>query len=109
MGASGAPGKVLVESVGLSAEAETHRRAAIDRFVALVEAEANRLADAGLIEPRDFQLTAVALAGALNGLINMWTANADWSATLPRIADEANRLILLALTGDHQPLDDVSR
>jgi AcrR family transcriptional regulator len=39
----------LVESVGVSTEAEVHRRAAIDRFVALMEAEANRLADTGVI------------------------------------------------------------
>jgi AcrR family transcriptional regulator len=89
----------LVESVGISAEAEAHRRAAIDRFVALMEAEASRLSDAGMIERRDYHLTAVALAGAINGLINTWTANADWNQTAPRIADEATRLIVLGLTG----------
>jgi AcrR family transcriptional regulator len=90
----------LVESVGVSAEAEAHRRAAIDRFVALIEAEAARLADAGLIGPRDYHLTAVALAGAVNGLINTWAANADWKETAPRIAGEATRLIVLALTAE---------
>jgi AcrR family transcriptional regulator len=89
----------LVESVGVSAEAEAHRRAAIDRFVALIEAEAKRLADQELIERRDYHLTAVALAGALNGLINTWTANSDWRKLVPRIADEATRLVMLALTG----------
>jgi AcrR family transcriptional regulator len=88
----------LVESVGVSAEAEEHRRVAIDRFVALMEAEALRLSGAGLIEQRDYHLTAVALAGAVNGLINTWTANADWNQTAPRIAEEATRLIVLALT-----------
>jgi AcrR family transcriptional regulator len=90
----------LVESVGVSAEAEAHRRAAIDRFVALIEAEANRLADTGLIQRRDYHLTATALAGALNGLINTWTANSDWAARASAIVDEAARLILLALTRD---------
>jgi AcrR family transcriptional regulator len=90
----------LVESVGVSAEAEAHRRAAIDRFVALMEAEANRLADIGVIQERDYHLTAVALAGALNGLINTWTANSDWTATAGSIIDEATRLILLALRGE---------
>jgi AcrR family transcriptional regulator len=89
----------LVESVGVSAEAEAHRRAAIDRFVALIETEAKRLANDGLIESRDYHLTAVALAGALNGLINTWTANGDWHRLVPKIADEATRLIMLALTG----------
>ena len=88
----------LVESVGVSPEAEAHRRAAIDRFVALMEAEATRMAADGIIERRDYHLTAVALAGALNGLINTWTSDPDWDATVPRIAEEATRLILLALS-----------
>jgi AcrR family transcriptional regulator len=90
----------LIESVGVSGEAEAHRRAAINRFVALMEAEANRLADAGLIRRRDYHLTATALAGALNGLINTWTSNSDWDARASAIVDEAARLILLALTRD---------
>jgi AcrR family transcriptional regulator len=89
----------LVESVGVSTKAEAHRRAAIERFVALIEAEANRLAEAGLIARRDYHLTAVALAGALNGMVNTWTANSDWASIVPRIVDEASRLIVLALTG----------
>jgi AcrR family transcriptional regulator len=89
----------LVESVGVSPAAEAHRRAAIDRFVALIEAEATRLAAEGLIERRDHHLTAVALAGALNGLINTWTSDPDWAATVPRIAEEATRLIVLGFSG----------
>lgn len=88
----------LVESVGAGPEAEAHRRAAIDRFVALIEAEAGRLAAAGLAPARDFHLTAVALAGALNGLINTWTADPNWEKTIPSIVDEATRLTVLALT-----------
>jgi AcrR family transcriptional regulator len=89
----------LVEAVGAGPDAEAHRRAAIDRFVALMEAEASRMATAGLIERRDYHLTAVALAGALNGLVNTWTANPDWAGTVPRIIEEATRLIVLALRG----------
>ena len=93
----------LVESVGVSAQAEEHRRAAVDSFVALIDSEARRLGAAGLIEQRDWHLTAVALAGALNGLVNTWSANADWSAIVPRIVDEAAGLITLALTGTPCP------
>lgn len=88
----------LVESVGIGPEAEAHRRAAIDGFVAVIEAEATRLAGSGVVPRRDYHLTAVALAGALNGLINTWTASADWDARLPQIAEEATHLIVLALT-----------
>jgi AcrR family transcriptional regulator len=89
----------LVESVGVSPDAEAHRRAAIDRFVTLMEAEAKRLAADGVIEERDHHLTAVALAGALNGLVNTWTSDPDWDESVPRIAEEATRLILLGFTG----------
>ncbi len=88
----------LVESVGVSAEAEAHRRAAIDRFVVLLQTEASRLAAAGLIPDRDHHLTAVALAGALNGLVNTWTADAEWDTRVDQIAEEAARLIVVALT-----------
>lgn len=87
----------LVESVGIGTEAEAHRRAAIDRFVALIEVEAARLKDLDLLPERDHHLTAVALAGALNGLINTWTVDPDWDARLPQIAAEATRLIVLGL------------
>lgn len=90
----------LVESVGIGPEAEAHRRAAIDRFVALIEAEAERLARAGLIGARDYHLTAVALAGAINGLINTWSADEDWEDAVPRLIDEATRLIVLAMTAE---------
>ena len=90
----------LVETVAVSTEAEAHRRAGIDRFVALLEGEADALAASGLIERRDYHLTAVALVGAVTGLINTWTANPDWAATVPHIADEATRLIWLAITPD---------
>lgn len=90
----------LVESVGVSAEAEAHRREAIDRFVALIDAEATRLAQAGLVPRRDHRLTAVALAGALNGLVNTWTADPDWDRHVDEIAAEAARLIVLALASE---------
>jgi AcrR family transcriptional regulator len=87
----------LVESVGVSPAAEAHRRAAIDRFVAVIEIEARRLAGAGVLPDRDFHLTAVALAGALNGLVNTWTAVEEWAEVVPAIAEEAAQLIALAL------------
>ena len=89
----------LVESVGVSATAERHRRRAIDRFAQLLLAEANRAADAGLIAKRDYSLTSVALVGAINGLINTWTADRGWEARIEQIAAEGARLITLATRG----------
>jgi AcrR family transcriptional regulator len=93
----------LVESVGVSPKVEAARQAAIDRFVALIELESNRLADTGVVARRNFALTAVALAGALNGMVNTWSANADWEAQVPAIAEEAARLIVLGITAPELP------
>ncbi len=87
----------LVESVGVSAEAEAHRRAAIDRFADLLELESARLAAEGLVPKRDFRLTATALVGAINGLINTWTADDEWQAHVDDVIAEAARLIVRAI------------
>jgi AcrR family transcriptional regulator len=90
----------LVETVGRSAAAEEHRRTAIDRFAQLLQAEAERLAAAGVIPRRNFELTAVGLTGAINGLISIWTADGSWDSKLPRVIDEAVQMIVLVLTGE---------
>ena len=87
----------ILESVGISPAAEEHRRIAIDRFAALMEAEAQRLAADGVIPQRDFHLTAVAMTGAVYGLINTWTADVDWDVEVDKIVAEVTRLIVLAL------------
>lgn len=89
----------LVESVGISAEAEAHRRAAIDGFAALLSGELARLADAGAITHRDRELTVVALVGAINGLVNTWTVTEDWDARVDDVVETAARLVVLAARG----------
>lgn len=89
----------LVESVGASPTVEAHRRAAIDRFAELIGLEASRLVAAGVIPRRDYAVTAIALVGAINGLINTWTAEDDWSDRVEVVADEAGRMIVLGLGG----------
>jgi len=86
----------LVESVGVSPTAEAHRRAAIDRFAQLIRAEVTRLAEEGLLPRRDYGLISVALVGAINGLINTWTADSDWQSRLDDVVDTAARLIVVA-------------
>lgn len=87
----------LVESVGVSPAAEAHRREAIDRFADLLCLEATRLAAEGLLPARDYGLTSVALAGAINGLINTWIAEPDWEARVEQVVAEAVRLIVVAM------------
>ena len=88
----------VVESVGVSRTAELHRQAALARFADLIELEAARLADAGLVPRRDFRLTAVALVGAINGLVNTWTSSPDWSADVDDVVAVAAELIVVAFT-----------
>ncbi len=89
----------VVESVGVGPDVEAARRAAIDGFVNLIELESERLAEAGVIERRPFGLTAVALAGAINGLLNTWAGDVDWDAQVDAIAGEAARLVVLGMSG----------
>lgn len=89
----------LVETVGHSPAAELHRRTAIERFGKLIELEADRLAGIGLIARRDYTLTAVALTGAINGLVSTWTADGSWDAKVERVIEEAARLIVVGVRG----------
>lgn len=87
----------LVESVGVSQDAEEHRRIALDRFAGLIDAEASRLAESGVVPRRDYRLTSVALVGAINGLINTWTAEEDWDSQVDQVIEEAARMIVRAV------------
>ena len=89
----------VVESVGVSPDVEAARWCATRSFVSLIERESERLAEAGVIERRPFGLTAVALAGAVNGLLNTWAGDADWDAQVDAIAEEAARLVVLGMSG----------
>ena len=87
----------VVESVGVSPTAERHRQDALGRFAQLIEAEASRLAAAGLVPGGDFNLVAIALVGAVNGLVNTWSASADWADRVDDVVDTATDLIVAAL------------
>jgi AcrR family transcriptional regulator len=58
-----------LEIVGVSVELERHRRDVLRGFAALVEREADALAQAGRLPVRDHHLTALALGGAVDGLL----------------------------------------
>jgi AcrR family transcriptional regulator len=87
----------LVESVGVSAELEAHRHAAYGQFASLIQSEADRLARHELIPTRDYSLTAVALVGAIQALINTWTTDNDWDSTLLDVKNEATQIVVSSL------------
>lgn len=88
----------VVDSVGVSATAERHRQEALSQFAALIEVEVGRLADAGIVPKRDYRLTAIALVGAILGLVNTWTAVPDWAHEVDAVVEEAAALIVAATT-----------
>jgi AcrR family transcriptional regulator len=90
----------LTESVGVSREAEAHRQQAIGRFAEVIRLEGERLAAAGVVPARDFRLVSVALVGAINGLVNTWTADPDWDAHSEAVVDVAAELIVAAVGQD---------
>ena len=87
----------VVDSVGVSPTTERHRQEAIARFAQLIQVQADRLAAAGLAPARDFQLTSVALVGAVNGLINTWTTTPDWAGRVDEVVAVAVDLITKAI------------
>jgi hypothetical protein len=84
----------------VSPAAEQHRRDAIDRFAELIRLETSRLGKAGILPKRDYRLTSVALVGAINGLVNTWTADDHWHDHVDQVAEEAARLIVVATAAD---------
>ena len=90
----------VVESVGVSPVAERHRQEALGRFADLIEVEADRFAASGLAPVRDHRLTAIALVGAINGLVNTWTSTSDWADQVDAVVREAADLIVAGITRD---------
>ncbi|EHR51661.1 transcriptional regulator [Saccharomonospora marina XMU15] len=84
-----------VEVVGVSATVERHRLAWRSRWAEFLAAEARREAACGRTRDRDFDLTAVALTGAVDELLRHWAAGErqveldDVVAELVRIATAA--------------------
>ncbi len=70
-----------LEIVGVSLDLERHRRAALRGFAQVIEREADLLAGAGALPPRDHALTAMALGGAVDGLLTDCFTSDDPPAT----------------------------
>ncbi|MET0595808.1 MAG: hypothetical protein ABW133_24125, partial [Polyangiaceae bacterium] len=58
-----------VEVVGAGPKVERRRRKAIHEIAKVIDAQAQTLAEQGSVAPRDFSLTAIAMAGACNELV----------------------------------------
>lgn len=98
------PRITCVEATGVSAAMERQRHNWFARHVDLIEAEANRAVEAGLAPRRDYRLTAIALAGAVLGLLHQWQSH---NPPVPAgdIADEIRAMMLAAITRPVTPDD----
>ena len=86
-----------VEVVGVSPEVEKHRLLWRERIVEFMIAEADRAVSRGEAKPRDFQLTAVALIGAVNELVYYWSLH-NRNTSLDHLCAELTRLAVAAMT-----------
>jgi AcrR family transcriptional regulator len=86
----------FVEMVGVSPQAEGHRRDVLHEFRDIIIAAADGLARRGEIPARDYRLTAMALVGATQELLVDWVATPDDRAPKERVVEELVRLFAAA-------------
>ncbi|WP_199431317.1 TetR/AcrR family transcriptional regulator [Qaidamihabitans albus] len=90
------PRLAYVEAVGVSPELERQHQAWVTRWAEFIAAEAARAAEDGAAPDRDYRLTAVALVGAVTGLLRQWQAH-DPPEPVAGIAGEIKGLMLAAI------------
>ncbi|QUQ66530.1 TetR/AcrR family transcriptional regulator [Kutzneria sp. CA-103260] len=64
-----------VEAVGVSEELERQHQEWVTRWADFIESEARHAAAHGVAPDRDYRLTAIALVGAITGLLREWQAH----------------------------------
>ncbi|ANZ39943.1 TetR family transcriptional regulator [Lentzea guizhouensis] len=91
------PRLAYVEAVGVNAEIERQHVRWVATWAEFIEAEALRAADAGVAPQRSYRLTAIALVGAITGLLREWQAH-EPPLAVEEIAAEIRELMLAAIT-----------
>jgi AcrR family transcriptional regulator len=86
-----------VEAPGISQAMESQHREWFTRYVDFIAAECDRVAAAGKAPVRDYHLTAIALVGAVTGLVREWQAH---EPPLPAaaVATEIREIFIAAIT-----------
>ena len=92
-----APRLNYVEAVGVNAEIEQQHVRWVTTWAEFIESEALRAAAAGVAPQRSYRLTAIALVGAITGLLREWQAHRPPLA-VGEIAAEIRELMLAAIT-----------
>lgn len=86
-----------VEAPGVSPAMERQHQDWFSRYTDFIEAEANRAAAAGMAPVRDYRLTAVALVGAITGLLREWQSH-DPPVPASALAAEIRAIMIAAIT-----------
>jgi AcrR family transcriptional regulator len=86
-----------VEAPGISQAMEVQHRDWFNRYTNFIEAECDRAADAGLAPKRDYHLTAIALVGAVTGILREWQAHRP-PLPVEDVAREIRAVFLAAIT-----------
>jgi AcrR family transcriptional regulator len=86
-----------VEAPGISQAMERQHREWFNRYTDFIEAECDRAAAAGLAPKRNYRLTAIALVGAVTGILREWQAH-DPPVPAEAVADEIRQVFIAAIT-----------
>ena len=86
-----------VEAPGISQAMERQHRDWFNRYTDFIEAECDRAAAAGLAPERDYHLTAIALVGAMTGILREWQAH-DPPLPAEAVATEIREVFIAAIT-----------
>ncbi|NPV59166.1 MAG: TetR/AcrR family transcriptional regulator [Actinobacteria bacterium] len=89
---------VLVETVGVSQEMEKYRRELMHEFAAVIEGEVNELMRKGLVAERDRGMGSLAMAGAVNVLLEDWVY-ADDPPPVEEVIEELVELFEVVIRG----------
>ncbi|GLY47211.1 TetR/AcrR family transcriptional regulator [Lentzea sp. NBRC 102530] len=92
-----APRLSYVEAVGVNTEIERQHVRWVNTWAEFIEAEALRAAATGVAPQRSYRLTAIALVGAITGLLREWQAH-EPPLAIDDIAAEIRALMLAAIT-----------
>jgi len=86
-----------VEAPGISQAMERQHRDWFTRYTDFIEAECDRVAEAGLAPKRDYHLTAIALVGAVTGILREWQAHQP-PLPVDQVAAEIRAVFLASIT-----------
>jgi AcrR family transcriptional regulator len=86
-----------VEAPGISQAMERQHQDWFNRYTDFIEAECQRVVTAGLAPERDYHLTAIALVGAVTGILREWQAH-EPPLPVQDVADEIRAMFLASIT-----------